>query len=105
MSIYLIILITVTLIALLWNSFAVPFLGTRGVNPALLGTVTLVVEQAVRFAEQMYKANDSTDRKALARHKVEQLMWDMGIDPGAWDEQIEWLIEAAVTKLPKTHME
>ena len=104
MSIYLIVLITVTLLALLWNSVIAPWLGTRGVNPVLLGTVTLVVEQAVRFAEQMYKADNATDRKALATHKVEQMLLDMGIDPSPWDEQIDWLIEAAVTKLPKTHM-
>ncbi len=103
MSIYLLILIVITLIAMLWNAIVAPWLGTRGVNPAYLATVTLVVEQAVRFAEQLYKADNTVKRKEVALQKVYDMMWEMGIDPNPWTEQIEWLIEAAVNTLPKTH--
>lgn len=103
MDTYLVILAAVVGLSLVWNTFAVPWLGTRGVNPALLGTVTLVVGKAVRFAEQMYKVDKDTDRKALAHFQIDEMLNELGINPVPWSSQIDWLIEAAVNELPRTN--
>lgn len=103
MSIYLLILIAVCLIALCWRFILVPFLTSKGISPVLLQTITLVVEEAVNFAEQMYKQDTNIERKKLAILKISELLEEMYIDPEPLLPTIDWLIDAAVRRLPRTH--
>jgi hypothetical protein len=75
---------------------------SKGISPVLLATITSVVAEAVSFAEQMYKCDSDINRKALAVHQVNEMLEAMYIDPAPLAVVIDWLIEAAVNRLPKT---
>lgn len=98
-------LILITLIILLmgWQFILAPILARRGANPAMLETVTLAIQRAVIFAERMYLKDNDIQRRALAEEKINELLTGMGVRPAPWRKQIEWLIDAAVGELPKTH--
>jgi len=101
--------IAVSVLAIAFQFVLFPWLITKGMNPTMLSTLTLVIDEAVRFAEQMYKVgyddidDDGQQRKMIAKQKVIEVLNSMGIDGEKFDYEIDWLIEAAVAKLPKTH--
>jgi len=103
MDFYLMILITVSLLGLCWRFLIMPWLTSKGVSPVLLATITAVVAEAVSFSEQMYKMDSDIDRKACAVDKVNDVLKAMYIDPTPMQGIIDFLIEAAVNRLPKTH--
>lgn len=84
--------------------------GLRIWAPAQYLAVGWLVEAGVRAAEQRYKETaGQVDRRALARHQIRRvLMWlfRIDLDKDKYKELrqlTEWLIDAAITRLPKTH--
>lgn len=102
MDMYLIVFLAFAILATVWPVVIMPWLARQGVNATMLSTVTLVVQRAVLAAEQMYKIKKVEDRRAYAKALIEETLEAMYIDPDSWEEQIDWLIEAAVKELPKT---
>lgn len=100
---YLLLLIAVSLVGLCWRFIFVPWFTSKGVSPVLLATITAVVAEAVAFAEQMYKQDSDIERKAVAYQAIYDMLEAMYIDPVPLAPVIEYLIEAAVSRLPKTH--
>ena len=103
MDIYLLILIAFSLAGLCWRFLVMPWLTSKGVSPVLLATITSVVAEAVSFAEQMYKLDSDINRKGCAVAKVNDVLEAMYIDHVPLAGIIDFLIEAAVSRLPKTH--
>lgn len=109
MDTFYLIFIGASVFAIAFKLLIFPWLSTKGMNPAMLMTLTMVVDEAVRFAEQMYKVNPDDyecvgeERKMIAIQKVIDILDDMGIDGNKFYDEIDWLIEAAVNRLPKTH--
>ena len=102
MDFYLLLLLAVSILALCWRFILAPLATSKGISPVLLATITSVVGEAVAFAEQMYKCDSDINRKALAVHQVNEMLESMYIDPAPLAGVIDWLIEAAVNRLPKT---
>lgn len=104
MDIYLILLVALSTLAIVWRLVLLPWLTSKNMSPVLLQALTMVISEAVAFAEQMYKADSKIDRKALASDKVDDLLSVMGLDANEYRDEINWLIEAAVQRLPKTKL-
>lgn len=90
-------------ILICWQTIALPMLQKRNVNPYTLGIITSVLSEAVSFSEQMYKEGKTRDRKKLAYEKTIELLTQMGLDYERFLPVLDWLMEAAVKRLPKTH--
>lgn len=103
MDIYLLALIAVSLVGLCWRFIFVPWFTSKGVSPVLLQTVTAVVAEAVAFAEQMYKQDSDVQRKEAALQAIGEMLEAMYIDHKPLAPVIEYLLESAVSRLPKTH--
>lgn len=62
-----------------------------------------LAEIAVRAAEQRYKETaGKIDRRKLAREQIRGVLMRCKIDPDKYNDMIEWLLDAAITRLPKT---
>lgn len=103
MDMILLIFIALVILLMGWQFVLVPILIKRGVNPDMLQTVTLAIQRAVSFAERMYLKDNDIQRRELAEYKINELLKEMGVKSDPWKKQIEWLIDAAVRELPKTH--
>lgn len=76
----------------------------KAYRPALYLVVGWFVEAGVRAAEQKYKeTSGKVDRRKLAREQIRGVLKWIGINPDKWNAHIDWLIDAAITRLPKTH--
>lgn len=72
-------------------------------RPALYLTVGWFVEAMVRAAEQEYKeSKGKVNRRALAKEQIRTVLKWIGVNPDKWNAQIDWLMNAAITRLPKT---
>lgn len=72
-------------------------------KPALYLAVGWLIEAMVRAAEQKYKeTSGKIDRRKLAKEQIRTVLKFVGIDPDKWNDHIDWLIDAAITRLPKT---
>lgn len=80
--------------------------GLRIWAPAQYLAVGWLVEAGVRAAEQRYKETaGQVDRRKLAKEQIRTVMKWIGINPDKYNAHIDWLIDAAITRLPKTHTE
>lgn len=62
-----------------------------------------LIEAAVRAAEQRYKeTKGEVNRRELAREQIRSVLKYLKINPDKWNAHIDWLIDAAITRLPKT---
>lgn len=92
-------MILLTLIALSILAF-----GLKVYAPAQYIAFGWLVEAAVRAAEQRYKESGQTvKRRELAKEQIRSVLRYVGINPDKWNAQIDWMIDAAITRLPKTH--
>lgn len=77
--------------------------GLKIYAPAQYLVVGWLVEAMVRAAEQRYKETEGKiDRRKLAREQIRGVLKWIGINPDKWNAHIDWLIDAAITRLPKT---
>jgi hypothetical protein len=103
MDMYLVIFAIVLIAAMFWHFALEPYLLSKGVNVITLEFVTQIVDRAVRAAEQMYKVGTVANRKAYAHKLIHDALTELGIDAESYADMVDWLIEAAVQQLPKTH--
>lgn len=72
-------------------------------RPALYLIVGRYVEDMVRSAEQQYKeTKGKIDRRKLAKEQIRGVLKWVGMNPDKWNALIDWLMDAAITRLPKT---
>lgn len=92
-------MILLTLIGLMLLAF-----GLKIYAPAQYLVIGWLVEAMVRAAEQRYKETaGQIDRRKLAREQIRAVLKWIGINADKYNDLIEWLIDAAITRLPKTH--
>ncbi len=73
-------------------------------RPALYLAVGWFIEAMVRSAEQQYKETSGRiDRRKVANEQIRAVLKWVGINPDKWNAHIDWLMDAAITRLPKTH--
>ncbi len=91
------------MILLILIGLTILLFGLRIYAPAQYIAFGWLVEAAVRAAEQRYKETEGqVDRRKLAKEQIRGVLKYCGINPDKWNDKIDWLIDAAITRLPKT---